>query len=520
MSQKDEMNSILLNMGRPDIYRINAFRLLNLPITTTNKDIKKITHKNELMQKYDINKCNTNEKGNDNELKEKALQRILNPESRFIDEFFWYWPSSDNPNVTDDAISAVINDKLPDAVSIWGKREQNGSESHVSSHNLAVCYHSLALEIDKREIEKKPVNNDLKIKRANYWKVALSRWRLLLNNNNFWRRVQQRIDYLNDPRINCQTIAQIKKQLPQALLMINASIALDYSKINAIENMKFHINLMNESGFDSELINNALYQALDNTRNSLKNICVNNAAEINNAPSNGYVINNNLIQDTKKLLLHFDRLLPKEDVLKESVHDEIALQIRSGANSYAKATENWENTLNLFKQALEIASGISAKRKIEEDITAINNLLTYTTCWFCGKPAKDISAIAEVVMYGNVQEEKRFLETRVRWHNIRIPVPRCVRCKNAHSTRHSIGCGGLVLGVISGALLGFALQEEFHGVLVAIITFAIISFAGYLISLATFPPGIKTENHKINFPKVQEMIHNGWNVGEKPSNVQ
>ena len=89
MSQKDEMNSILLNMGRPDIYRINV-RLLNLPITTTNKDIKKITYK-RANAKYAIDKCNRNEKSN--ELKEKALQRILNPELRFIDEFFWYWPS-------------------------------------------------------------------------------------------------------------------------------------------------------------------------------------------------------------------------------------------------------------------------------------------------------------------------------------------------------------------------------------------------------------------------------------------
>ena len=518
MSQKDEMNSILLNMGRPDIYRINAFRLLNLPITTTNKDIKKITYKNELMQKYAIDKCNRNEKSN--ELKEKALQRILNPELRFIDEFFWYWPSSDNPNVTDDAISAVINDKLPDAVSIWGKREQNGSESHVSSHNLAVCYHSLALEIDRREIEKKPVNNDLKIKRSNYWKAALSRWRLLLKNNNFWQRVQQRIDYINDPRINYQTIVQIKKQLPQALLMINASIALEYSKIDAMEDMQFHINLMNESGFGSELINDALHQALDSMRISLKNICANNAEEVNNSPSNGYEINNNMIKDTKKLLLHFDRLLPKEDVLKESVHDEIALQIRSSVYSYANATENWENALSLLQQAWVIASGISIKRKIEEDITTINNVLTYTTCRFCGKPAKDSSAMAEVVMYGNVREEWQFFETKVRWHNVRIPVPRCALCKGAHSTRHNIGCGGLVFGVLAGLVMGVTLQEVFNGVLVAIITFAFISSLAYLLSLATFPPGVKTEDHKMSFPKVQEMINNGWNVGEKPSNVQ
>ena len=67
--------------------------------------------------------------------------------------------------------------------------------------------------------------------------------------------------------------------------------------------------------------------------------------------------------------------------------------------------------------------------------------------------------------------------------------------------------------------MGVALQEVFHGVLVAIITFAIISFLAYLLSVATFPPGIKTEDHKMSFPKVQEMINNGWNVGEKPSNV-
>ena len=174
---------------------------MNLPITTTNKDIKKIIHKNELMHKYAINKANenVNETENGNEFKEKALQRILNPELRFIDEFFWYWPSADNTNVIDNAISAVINNKLPEAVSIWGKREQNGSESYVSTHNLAVCYHALALDIDK-EKSKKTLLIMTKIKRLSTGNSFIT-GATVTKNNNFWQRVQQRVIF-NDPRIN------------------------------------------------------------------------------------------------------------------------------------------------------------------------------------------------------------------------------------------------------------------------------------------------------------------------------
>jgi len=173
--------------------------------------------------------------------------------------------------------------------------------------------------------------------------------------------------------------------------------------------------------------------------------------------------------------------------------------------------------LKLAKNNLGIGESTSIRKRIEEDLVTISSNAKYSTCWFCGNTLSNARSSINVAMYGNVQKEWGFLGTKVRWQKIEVPVPRCRKCENAHNARTRLGCGGAIIGLISGILLGIALQDEFHGVIVALVAFAIISIIGYIISLATFPLGIKSESHKNNFPTMQEMLEKGWKIGDKPS---
>jgi len=47
-----EWNETLIKMARPDIYRINAFRILDIPVVASPKEISSRIRKSELVEKY------------------------------------------------------------------------------------------------------------------------------------------------------------------------------------------------------------------------------------------------------------------------------------------------------------------------------------------------------------------------------------------------------------------------------------------------------------------------------------
>jgi len=515
-----EWNETLLKMANPNIYRINAFRILQLPVTASPKEISARARQLDLEDKYGASKQQITGdsfliSAQDNNSRREAQQRLRDPELRFIDEFFWFWPLSLNSSTEEEeALIAVKEGKISVALSIWKRREVEGSEANVSKHNLAVLYHAMALDIEYIETKENRISDKKKTeeKRA-YWEKAFSKWHTLLIDEGFWNRVRQRISLLDDPRLTSDTVYRIREGLPAALLSINAQLAVEAVEMNDTPDALYHLRLIRESGFDNTIIDEARHRATAPIRDRLRAICKHYGDKTGSAPENNDVLAKDLIKDTSSSLQALDLLLSEGDDTRESAHDEVALRIRSFMLSYCNETENWRNALQLSKEALEIAASFSVKQKIQEDITTIENNLKYSTCWFCGRASADDSSTLNVMMYGNVQKERGFLETKVRYQRLPVPVPRCRKCESAHKQRHNFGCAGPIVGLILAILIGIA-SNSF---LAAVIVFGFCWLVFYLISVMTFPKGIKPESYKNQFSTVREMRSHGWNIGEKPS---
>ena len=87
-----------------NIYRHNGFRLLNLPISTSNKNIRRRFGKIESFKKVSGNEDEVLENFKDDLLfpiipspsykdYQDANNRLNKIKIRFIDEIFWFWPS-------------------------------------------------------------------------------------------------------------------------------------------------------------------------------------------------------------------------------------------------------------------------------------------------------------------------------------------------------------------------------------------------------------------------------------------
>lgn len=512
-----EWNETLLKMAKPNIYRINAFRILNIPVTASPKEIQSHVRRLDLNEKYANVKPQEDKDGSlsilrDHDARHDSLQRLADPELRFIDEFFWFWPLSLTTTEENDPLLEIQRNNFSNAISIWKNHEAQGSEYNVSMHNLAVYYHAAALDVEYLESKKKSISKQQVNQKRAFWEQAFSRWRMLLNDKGFWQRVQERVKELDDPRLTKDTSHRIREGLPKALLSINAMLAVEAAEMDDLTDMSFHLTMMQQSGFDSAIISDVVHRAVMPIRDRLNAICVHAREEIEVAPEIGCQTATNLIDNTSVLLSNLDMLLPEGDATREAAHDKVALQVRSCLISYINEKEDWRNTLELSEKALEISSSESVKNKIRDDVEAIRSNLEYSTCWFCGKASAKNESVATVMMHGNVQRDRGFFETKVRYQKLPVPVPRCRSCKSAHSLRKNLGCAGPIVGLVLAVFIGIATQNGWAGFIV----FGACWLLGYLISVLAFPKGVKAESYKNQFRMVRKMQSLGWKIGDSP----
>lgn len=227
----DSGSEILLKMARPDIYRINAFRMLEIPVTSPPQVISSQMRKLDLMEKF--GDPSQMERGllpltpsPDSEGRREAHQRLTNPESRLIDELFWFWPLQMGvPTDKDEALMSLKRNDFAGAVSVWKRHEETSSEANVSMHNLAIMYHALALDIEYLAATQ-TLSKKQSLQKRSYWEQAFQRWLILMKYEGFWRRLTERVRELDDPRLTTGTTRRIRAGLPLALLSINAMLAV------------------------------------------------------------------------------------------------------------------------------------------------------------------------------------------------------------------------------------------------------------------------------------------------------
>lgn len=516
-----EWNETLLKMARPDIYRVNAFRMLGLPVNASPKEVSSHIRNLDLIEKYgDIEQHEgsflTPSTARDRDARREAQQRLLDPELRFIDEFFWFWPLSlDSTQENDETLAAIKQRDLSRALSIWEHHETHGSEANVSIHNLAVFYHAMALDIEHTEGEAKGISEQHVEQKRSYWQQAFSKWKKLLSEESFWKRVRERIRELDDPRLTTDTANRIREGLPKALLSINAMLAVEASETNDPKDMAFHLAMIQQSGFDSAIAQEAMQRAVVPIRYRLKAMCLHCVEEISNAPESGNNLASNLIKNTAPLLKSVDSLLAKGDSTRESLHDEVASQVRSCLISFGNETGDWRAVSETAKQSLSIAESPSLRQKIKDDLETISLNAEYSTCWFCGGDYADSDSSVTVMMHGNVERERKFLQTQVRWQYLPITVPRCAECESAHKHSKAWKIGGTITAFVLAIFVGIASGSFW----VFLLILGTIIAAAHGLAAITFPKGVKPESYEKEFRTVKEMLSRGWMIGAKPKDV-
>jgi len=363
----------LMKMVGLNLYRGNAFRITGLGITSSLREVTREAEKLEMM----INLGTVRPAGGLFPLKDppsatevrSAVQALKDPELRLLHEFFWFWPSTEVES-DDPALQALRSGKHNVAMDIW--TQARGPASGIAVHNLAVLYHLEAVGTYLRRTGTNPLT---KPEDVYLWTSAFRYWKALLDRSDFWSALTDRIRLTDDPRLTIEVAQQIWNTLPNALLKINAEVAVAAAEKGEFEEAGVHRRLMFTSALGENVAKKELSRALVPLGEELKQLCDGAHRDTRTNRRTADKVVRRLLDDKSRLLQVFNYLLGVGDATCAEAHDLIARTARSCIVDYVNETDDWETGRVLTEECLALAEGQDIRTKLEEDLEVIGRNL-------------------------------------------------------------------------------------------------------------------------------------------------
>ncbi|TDD91827.1 hypothetical protein [Actinomadura rubrisoli] len=492
---EDVIGSLLDGLG-PDLYRENAFRVTGLAVSASARDIRRHTERLRVASRFETDApAETVLFGEPPDPAEtrQAAQRLRDPARRLLDEFFWFWPlEAGRP---DQAVAALRRGDTAEAERVW---KDDGSA--VAQHNLAVLAHARALDSSDPAL----------------WHEVFETWQRVVRDDPFWMLLETRAREFADPRLGPGTAARLREDLPEALLGINARLAVTALRDGRRSEAEAHIGFMNRSGFDRLDIAEALRRAVEPDAARLRSIGEKAERAVDADPAEGAEAAQRLLDQAAPLLDALAIALPPDHPVLRGAKDDVAVRTLHCVIPYCNETDDWKSAVQVIERALPVAATKAVRKRLKDSLATVRSNLSYSTCWFCKDLPSSDRSVFEQKLYGNV----RHTMGRVTWQVLTVNVPRCAPCRSAHVRRRLTVFGSAAVTVAAGAYVGFglfAINWVFFGFLTlvgAFIAVCVILGSG----AGALPPA---ETGKLReFPPVRDRLSTGaWFLGAKPPGV-
>jgi CheY-like chemotaxis protein len=364
----------LLSIATINLYQENAFRITGLPVGASLREVSKGAEKIEMTLRlgrslspvavFPLAEQPTIESVRN------ALQLLKDPESRLVQELFWFWPCS-SVSSEDQAIAALNQKQYQAAADIWTKTK--GPGNGIAIHNLAVFHHLGALESALRRIKSSQTTPAEEIF---LWSSAYRYWKALLDRSDFWEAVASRIRTLDDPRLKPGAAHQMWRALPNAIVRINAQIAVKAAEAGNFEEAAKHRKIMFSSAFGEVTAREETRLALASAGEELERICRNAEQQARANPKAANLVVRKLFEEKSKLLSAFNFLLGIGDPICDATHDRVAEAGRFCVVDYVNETEDWEFARLTLEECLALAEGKALRLKLEDDLEVVGRNLS------------------------------------------------------------------------------------------------------------------------------------------------
>ncbi len=361
----------LMSVATIDLFKKNGFRITGLAVDATSKEVSKRGERLKMMEEMghgaavNTNAFPLNPPPSVDEIRE-SLQRLKDPETRLIEEFFWFWPESFGQSAADEAIQAYVTGQGERAFDLWIERKSDPDKKATAYHNLAVVNHLMAIEWSLHYLEAAPDEASSERMDA-YWSTSTRYWRRTIQDDDVWDKVKNRIRGLDDPRLTTGLARRMRELLPEALATINASFAFRLAERGRISETRTHIGYIKkfklEPALEEEIFAHVLAPLRDRFSNGIKP-----AADSDLDPKKRFEAAKAILNQAPALSHLMELFFGKTSHHRTELFDEMALACAYAATAYQKATGDLEGFIAISKDALTYASATEARNRVKENI--------------------------------------------------------------------------------------------------------------------------------------------------------
>jgi len=497
------------------IYNTNSFRVLGVPVTATSRQIKRrmdelkmAVEMGDLVEEYTHALSPLPLPAMDD--LRRAAKRLEDPQTRFVDEFFWFWPLSWEKASADQALQSLENDDRSAAETIWTEHLTGCQEVErlAATHNLAVLYHILAIgqehDCHKNEIPRLPAELD---QLNTLWRTSFDWWEKLVDHEGFWDLLRDRVLAINDPSLSTGFVLRFRSVFPVAFDNINADFAAMHLKNGKHSRAALHIQFMQETHNGLDDLDQSLSKVTRPLHSRIDAALNRSTENLHDNPKDGINRADRLLDETAEPLKALSTLLGADHTEVKETQDEVAEACCNCAIAYGNGTEEWASGVVLFEKLHGMVASEKLKSRIAQNLEILRTNAEHSalqaTCWFCKKNRPTGGKERKVDVHITTGVTGR----QTSWKHLGVPVPCCSSCKTKQTIIHPWITGALI-GCVIG--LFFATLESFG------IGVGIGCVAGFMVSIKIkfIPPGC------YKFPAVKKMLFQGWKKGEQPATVQ
>ncbi|MGO9119698.1 MAG: hypothetical protein ACLQPD_19060 [Desulfomonilaceae bacterium] len=358
----------LLELATPHIYRHNLFRVLGLSVNASSKDVQRQQNRRKMQERLGVGSSDVSggplalDPAPTEEDIRSAMERLHHPMDRLLDEIFWFWPLN-GPVSGDPALKALGQGQVRKAADFWMEQAELNGHGEIAIHNLAVLDHMSALDYEVR-LASGGLTRQEQERLAELWPQAFARWKQVLNGEEFWALVKNRIRELDDAQLTTDLAESIRSGLPLALLLISAKIAYNKAESSDTTLAGHHIDLVRRANFGNGIAERAIQQALKPLRKRLNAAIDSAKQEWTSKPHLGNKPVRQLYEQASSLLAVVDRILLAGDPTRAGLHNIVADAMFDGAIAFANKTCKWLEGVEL----LQLAKNFNPRDELESTI--------------------------------------------------------------------------------------------------------------------------------------------------------
>lgn len=376
------------------VYLDNPFHLLGVPTTATPRQIRRRMEDLESAHALGGAAWTQEFRGHlwggevpSIEAVREACERLSDPASRLLSEFFWVWPLPGQ-------------DKTPEAFACGDTRyvrivwksvaEGEGLRRAIAWHNLAILHHSAALALENvgwlMLVARSGLLEDHIRKLEIFWHAAFHYWAQVENDTWSWTYLRQRAEALGYE--NERIIDLLQEQFRAWLLGVTMQVALRYMDEGLQEYALRVAEEPRRHGLEVEM-SVALAQAFAKRERQVEVFIARQDARLNEDKANGKTCLLQLLADCETIRQAVILLAGGRGELRVRIDSSLYWACERYLVAYGNATGIWQDCtgLNRLLEGLACTQETRARWEEDEAILQRNAELEAPTevCLLCGR---------------------------------------------------------------------------------------------------------------------------------------